>query len=83
MGACYVHYFKKFNKQPSPLKNAYLGYQIKNEHVEKIIKQIDKKNIKSLKKFKRKSCLNAFKNKVLARCVGRSEFGARALGIDQ
>ena len=35
MGACYVHYFKKFSKQPAPIKNAYLGYQIENEHVEK------------------------------------------------
>jgi len=81
MGACYVHYFKKFNKQPSPLKNAYLGYQIKNEHVEKIIKQIDKKKYQIIKKnLNEKAVSMLLKNKVLARCVGRSEFGARALG---
>jgi len=81
MGACYVHYFKKFNKQPQPLKNAYLGYQIDNEYVRKIIKKLDKKKYQIVtKNLNEKVAIMLTNNKVLARCVGRSEFGARALG---
>ena len=81
MGACYVHYFKKFNKKPKPLKNAYLGYQINNENVKKIIKKIDKKKYQIItKNINDKATIMLVNNKVLARCVGRSEFGARALG---
>ncbi|WP_440692187.1 carbamoyltransferase C-terminal domain-containing protein [Candidatus Pelagibacter sp. HIMB1695] len=81
MGACYVYYFKKFNKQPKPLKNAYLGYQINNELVRNIIKKIDKKKYQIVtKNINEKAALMLADNKVLARCAGRSEFGARALG---
>jgi len=76
-----VYYFKKFNKKPKPLKNAYLGYQINNENVKKIIKKIDKKKYQIItKNINDKATIMLVNNKVLARCVGRSEFGARALG---
>ena len=81
MGACYVHYFKKFNKKPKPLENAYLGYKIDNEEVERIVKKISKKKYQIISKnISDKAVSMLVNNKVLARCVGRSEFGARALG---
>ena len=81
MGACYVHYFKKFDKQPKPIENAYLGYQIYNNDVEKIINKLSKNNYRIFKKnINEKAASMLLNNKVLARCVGRSEFGARALG---
>ncbi len=82
MGACYASLLnrKDVNLKSVFLKNAYLGPQAKF---------IEKKHINKLGKLKysiiRKNFINKTarmlnKNKIIGRYVGKSEFGARALG---
>lgn len=85
MGACYVQYyqdnFQKNSVLPKPISSAYLGYNIENHNVEKILKKINKKQFKVIKKNINMVAAKLIqKKKVVARCVGRAEFGARSLG---
>jgi carbamoyltransferase len=81
MGACYFHYFTEEKKYPKPLKNAYLGYEICNKKVLKIIKKINKlKYIVTTKNINLKAAQILNNKKIIARCVGKAEFGARSLG---
>jgi len=85
MGACFAEYYntyyKKFKLLPQPLDSCYLGYEIKNTNVKKIVSNLNKNNYKiiqkNINKIAAKLILN---NKIIARCVGRAEFGARSLG---
>ncbi len=83
MGACYytfVHSNKKFI-QPLPLKDAYLGYEIKNENIQSMLNKIDKSKYKVHSKNIHKKAANIlFKGNIVGRCAGKAEFGARALG---
>jgi len=81
IGACYVHYYNVHEKRPKPLDNAYLGYKIVDEEVNKILKKLDTSKYKIINKnINQKAVQLLIKNKIIARCVDRAEFGARALG---
>ena len=81
MGACYFHYIKKYNKFPRPLENAYLGYKINETDVKKLIKKIDRKKFLISNKNIITETVKLLRNgKIIARCVGKGEFGARSLG---
>jgi len=81
MGACYSHYIKKYNKIPKPLENAYLGYKINEKDVKKLIKKIDRKKfLISNKNIISETVKLLRSEKIIARCVGKGEFGARSLG---
>ncbi len=81
MGACYFHYFNEKKFCPKPLKNAYLGYEINNEKIFKILKKINKsKYIITTKNINSEAAKLLNKKKIIARCSGKAEFGARSLG---
>lgn len=88
IGACFAYAAKKIKQARiapksfiHPLKNAYLGFEIPDNDIKKIIKKAKKiKNIR-FNKYQDKLVANhLFKGKIVGRCVGRSEFGARSLG---
>lgn len=80
MGACY-YYYSKTNQNPKSLSSAYLGYEITEKNVKKELLKIDKHKYKiinnNINHFASKLINN---NKIIARCSGKAEFGARALG---
>lgn len=88
IGACLFGY-KKYCEEnsilpsPSPIKDLYLGPRYTNDYIADLIKEqnLEKKYI--IKKFKNINAEVAkllAKGKIVARCSGRSEWGARALG---
>ena len=82
MGSCYAQFMdSNVDKLPEPIESPYLGYCIDDKKALKIINnlnnnkyQIYKKNINSI------VAKLISKNLVIARCVGKAEFGARSLG---
>ena len=81
MGACYFHCFIEKKNYPKPLKDAYLGYEINNEKVLKVLKKINKSKYTIITadiNSKAAKLLND--KKIVARCYGKAEFGARSLG---
>ena len=86
MGAVYTYlhqtFKKKRNQINSPL-NMYLGQQVNQDIVElkNIIKNYDNLDIKKLIDYDPIHVAELLKEgSILARCCGREEFGARALG---
>jgi len=86
IGAAYRLFYEKCNKKvyPNILKNLYLGDGIDDNNSENILKDFIKNGIKIKYEYcrnieKRIAQLLAKKN-IVARCAGRMEFGARALG---
>ncbi len=95
IGACYQTMYEHCQKEGNaeeerlnaedvlkPLSNVYLGPKFDDEHIEKVIKE---KWLESRYKISRNiSSADVAKllaeGKVLGRCCGRMEFGARALG---
>ncbi len=89
IGACFKsmndYCEKKFiskNKSIKPIQSLYLGYKNSSNDVKKFIikkklsdKYIIKKNVTS-----NKIALKIYNGKIVGRCVGRMEFGLRALG---
>ena len=85
MGACYAQYYQDHLKKnlilPKPITTPYLGYNIESSNVEKILRKINNKKFKIvMKNINMVAAKLISKNKVVARCVGRAEFGARSLG---
>lgn len=81
MGACYFHYFNENKTYPKPIENAYLGYEINNEKIFKILKTINKsKYTITTKNINSKAAKLLNNKKIIARCSGKAEFGARSLG---
>jgi carbamoyltransferase len=82
MGACYVAYYQTYKKTPRKLNNAYLGFNIKSNKIKNsFFKNKSNFNYKIITKninFYAAKMLS--EGKILARAVGRSEFGARSLG---
>lgn len=81
IGAAYWH-FAQHKLATKPLSGAYLGYKVTEQEVDGLI---NKYNIR--KHYQVIAKPSAFKiaqliaeGRVLARCVGKMEFGARALG---
>lgn len=67
---------------PQPLQHAYLGYSITDDEIEKLLQKYKvEKKYKVLRNATNKEIVDLLAtNKVVARCVGAMEFGARALG---
>jgi len=88
IGACYYGYHlycqtnnKKSN--PKPIKDLYLGPGYDDKYIENLISQHNLKNLYKIKKTKdinKEIAKLLSKNEIVARCSGRSEWGARALG---
>ena len=80
MGACYGYSLKN-NLITNKLKNSYLGYEISDHKVKNILKTINKKKFNIYKKnIVLRSANLLKKNKLIAICKGKAEFGARSLG---
>lgn len=80
MGACYAYCL--INKiSTKPLDNAYLGYNIDEIKVKKVLKNlpISKYKISNKNIFKKVANL-LIDNKIIGLCRGNAEFGARSLG---
>ena len=88
IGCCFYGY-KKFCEEnaiefnPRPLEDIYLGPIYDNKYIEDLIKkeQLDKKyKITKVKNINKKVAELLAKGEIVARCSGRTEWGARALG---
>jgi len=83
IGACYKYYLEQTKKiKPQPLNNVYLGPQFSDDDVDNALKN---RNIYSkynvIKGYDPEDVARLLaKNNIVARCVGRMEFGQRALG---
>ena len=81
MGAAFS-FFAQRGVKPKPLSHAYLGYEITEKEVNELIKKYNLR--KKYNVIENPTPITVAKlllaGKVLARCVGRMEFGARALG---
>lgn len=67
---------------PRPLKDAYLGYTLKKDEIEKLIKKYQiEKNFRLIENPSDGEVAKMIASGlVIARCIGAMEFGARALG---
>lgn len=81
IGAGYV-LSVKHGVSPKSMVHAYLGYSITEEEIEKLLEDHDiARTHNVIKAVSNKVVANLLqKNKVIARCAGSMEFGARALG---
>lgn len=88
IGCCFYGYRKycgdnNLNFKPEPLAGLYLGPEYDDEYIAKLIKE---KNLDAKYKISKFKNINSevarllAKNKIVARCSGKSEWGARALG---
>ncbi len=90
MGAAYQLYFDKKSSDQAeiePLSNFYLGSDFSDEEALQEIAEFKEKmkdkvafNFSKQKKIEQKAASLLAKGQVVARCKGRMEFGARALG---
>jgi len=88
IGSCFYGYKKycetnniPFNTQP--IKDLYLGPEYGNEYIENIIKTKNLKQkykIRKIKEINKEVAKLLADGKIVARCSGKSEWGARALG---
>lgn len=88
IGACFYGYKLLCEKQkkafePLPLTQLYLGPEYDDRYIEELIKREnlnDKYLIKKVKNINLTIAKLLAKGKIVARCSGKSEWGARALG---
>lgn len=88
IGACFYGYHKICSSkniafEPKPIKDLYLGPEYNDEFIEKFLENggyTKKYNVKKCKNVERKVAKLLAKEEVVGRLVGRSEWGARALG---
>ena len=78
LGAGALHLHKQKIKI-KPLKNVYLGPNIKTANIKKIIEKFPKIKVIKCKSMQDKICDDLKKNKVIGLVRGRMEFGPRAL----
>ena len=81
MGAAYS-FFADYGIRPKPLSHAYLGYKITEKEVGALIKKYNLREKYRIVENPTPSKIARLlaSGKILARCAGRMEFGARALG---
>ncbi len=80
IGACFAYMNKQKIKVKS-LENLYLGYQVNTNEILSVLKKLNRKKYKIKKNPSNKLIANLLKDGlILGRCVGKMEFGARALG---
>lgn len=83
IGAAMAEYAKAAGKRPEPLGNIYYGSSFGDDYVRNFLAKNDVSKKYRVQQF---SDINGSvaellaKNRVVARCAGRMEFGARALG---
>lgn len=67
---------------PAPLAHAYLGYELTDSEVDELVatKEAERKYTVRRNVHNGEIAKLLVENKILARCAGRMEFGARALG---
>lgn len=71
---------KKISENYKPIKNLYLGYENNSGDEEKIIAKINKSKFKIVKNPLNSLITSMLKSgKIIGRCVGKMEFGHRAL----
>jgi len=88
LGACFYGYKKyceenNLSLSSQPLKDLYLGPEYMDTYIEELIKtkSLHKKyTIKKVQNINREVARLLAKGHIVARCSGRSEWGARALG---
>ncbi len=82
MGACFWQYSQVYSKLPEPLNDIYLGPQAFEIDIKNAIKQARQSGFKVTKLKKPSEVIARLlaEGNVIARVVGRMEFGARALG---
>jgi carbamoyltransferase len=78
IGACYA-YANRIGQKVEPLNHLYLGYKIDPKEIQKFVKANKKYKIIKNPSNKLISKL-LFEGKIIGRCKGNMEFGARALG---
>jgi carbamoyltransferase len=78
-GACYAFCLKN-NIKTYPLKNNYLGFRVSNNQSLKRLKGNRYKITTNERYILKKTAKLLSKNKIIAICRGKAEFGARALG---
>jgi carbamoyltransferase len=80
MGACYAYCLIN-DIATEPLSNAYLGYEINNIKVSEVLKKLPLSKFKVYRNDISKIAVKLLvKDKIIAICRGRAEFGARSLG---
>ena len=80
IGACYL-LADKFEIKTTPLSNLYLGSNVDIENIEGLIDKIDSSNYKIIKDVTNAQIAAVLADgKIIGRCCGRMEFGARAQG---
>ena len=80
IGSCYQKYFEKTNEIPKELKNIYFGPELKEDEILKEVKKEKNIDFKIMKNPAKEVGKLLAKGEIVARCSGRMEFGARALG---
>lgn len=88
LGACFYGYKLFCDKsnikcEPKPIEDLYLGPEYDDSYIEKLIekKELHKRYvIKKIKNINQEVAKLLAKGEIVARCSGRSEWGARALG---
>jgi len=83
IGACFWGYNSSSKGLIFPIEHLYLGPEYGNEYIENLIKKEtlnEKYNIKFYKDINREIAELLAKGYIVARCSGKSEWGARALG---
>lgn len=83
-GALYYYFSLVNNTPPSALRSFYFGSEIDESEIKKEVEKMGVKNpeikVKKYNNIEREIAKLLSKNNVVARCKGRMEFGARALG---
>jgi carbamoyltransferase len=81
LGAAYLSHQKRHPGENKPLGQLYLGYQIsESEIIEVLNKNGTKVEWKKCDDISKETAKLLHADKIVARCKGRSEWGARALG---
>ncbi len=82
IGACYFGYWKLTGNHPLPLFDLYLGSSFSEKEIEYAFKKYSKRDliITKPRDLEKTAAKLLSKGEIIARCSGRMEFGARALG---
>ena len=89
MGACYASYLDFYNTNkdknidpPQHIEDAYLGFDINSDEKSSLLKKIKKNKNYIIKKrnINYEAAKLLSKGKIIARAIGKAEFGARSLG---
>ncbi len=80
IGACQLIYANKTNNTPEPITNIYWGPEFNETQIISELKKVKGIKYKKMKNINSEIGKLISQDKIVARCSGRMEFGARALG---